>query len=307
MTESGEAAGASRAGAFLHLTDLHFWQLVFNPFQLANKRFLGNLNVAMRRRHEILTSQAPEFVRYMSTLGVADVVLTGDFTSTSTHAEFRQARAFVESLVNAGMRPVVFSGNHDVYTFESERKHRFEEYLGEWMPASTLPTRGAIAGGTPILYVPTARANLISSRGRITPNEVDAVRELLRAHRDPLIVAAHYPLLDRTYGYEMTSHRRLCGAGALREALGSYAGRLLYVAGHVHRFSHVIDPTYPFVNYLTSGALFRRDRVAGHTGEFSEVRVGQGGFRVFRHQFSGAWSVTEHPPRGAKVADGPSM
>jgi 3',5'-cyclic AMP phosphodiesterase CpdA len=291
---------------FLHLTDLHFWQIVKNPFQLLNKRLLGNLNVTLRRRHEILTAQAPAFLEHIASLDARDVLLTGDFASTATDAEFRVAREFVSALVSAGKRPVVIPGNHDVYTFESARKRRFEQYLGEWIPAPALPAVAQLSGGTPVVYVPTVCPNLLTSRGRITPSEVDAVDECLSRFTSPIVIAGHYPLLDHTYGYAMTSHRRLRGATALREALGHYSGRILYICGHVHRFSHVIDPTYPFINYLTTGALFRRDHAEGHTGEFSEVRVGQGGYRVLRHRFAGQWSVTEQAPRTAAVTDCPS-
>ncbi len=291
---------------FLHLTDLHFWQVVTNPLRLFNKRALGNLNVVMRRRHEFLTAQAPAFLEYIAGLDVRDILLTGDFASTATDAEFRAAREFVRALVSAGKRPVVIPGNHDVYTFESARKRRFEQYLGEWVPAPSLPAVARLAGGTPVVYVPTVCPNLLTSRGRITASEIDAVHQILPQVSGPLIVAGHYPLMDRTYGYSTTTHRRLRGAMALREALGRYAGRILYISGHVHRFSHVIDPTYPFITYLTTGALFRHDHEKGHTGEFSEVRVGQGGYRVLRHRFGGEWTVTEQAARNAKVTDGPS-
>lgn len=299
--------GDESSGAFLQLTDLHFWRIVFNPLHLTNKRFLGNLNVVMRRRHEMMIDQAADFIEHIARVGVRDVLLTGDLTSSATDAEYRAARGFVEALSAAGLRPVVIPGNHDVYTFESERNRRFERYLGEWTPGTRLPVRGTLSGGTPIVFVPTVCANLISSRGRVTRPEVDAVRACLDGQTEPLIVAAHYPILDKTYGYAMSPHRRLRGAVDLRAALASYAGRLLYIAGHVHRFSHVIDPTYPFINYLTTGSLFRRDHDGGHTGEFSEVRIGQGGFRVLRHRYAGEWSVTEQPPRTADVADCPSV
>jgi 3',5'-cyclic AMP phosphodiesterase CpdA len=291
---------------FLHLTDLHFWSVVFNPLQLLNKRLIGNLNVALRRRHELITAQSTSFLDHLAGLGVRDVILTGDFSSTATDTEFRAARAFVESLVRAGMRPTVIPGNHDVYTFESAHARRFEQYLSEWMPAPSLPAEATLPGGTPVVYVPTVCPNHLSSRGRITDVEIQALRDLLKRHKRPLIVAGHYPILDRTYGYAMNPNRRLRGAAALRDALGGYAGRLLYISGHVHRFSHVLDPVFPFVAYLTTGALFRRDSQQGHTGEFSEVRAGQGGFRVLRHRFAAAWSVTEHPPQSASPNDCPS-
>jgi len=274
---------------------------------LANKRFLGNINVLLRRRHEMLTYQAPAFVEYIAGLGVSDAVLSGDFTSTSTDAEFRSARAFVESLHRAGLRPVAFPGNHDVYTFESTRTDRFGGYLGDWMPAPTLPALRTLPGGVTMLFVPTVCPNLISSRGRIHTEEIHQVQELLATVTGPLVIAGHYPLLDGTYGYEMTPQRRLRGAKALRDALSTFPGKMLYVSGHVHRFSYVTDPTVPNLAHLTTGALFRRDRAAGHTGDFSEVRVGTDGFRVVRHRFNEGWQSEEHAPRAADPAACPTF
>lgn len=291
---------------FLHLTDLHFWQVVFNPLKLLNKRLLGNANVVIRRRHEFLTSQAPAFVERLESVDVRDVILTGDFTSTSTDAEFRAARGFVESLVSIGKRPIVIPGNHDVYTYESTRARRFDQYLGEWTPARSLPATSLLPGGTPVVYVPTVRPNLISSRGYISADEVIQTRENLGRVSGPIVVAGHYPLLNQTYGYSMKRARRLNGASALRDALGKYSGLMLYICGHVHRFSYVRDPSYPSLNYLTTGALFRCDAASGATGAFCEIHVGPEGYRVLRHQPAGGWTVYEEIPQIASIGACPT-
>ncbi len=111
------------------------------------------------------------------------------------------------------------------------------------------------------------------------------------------MVAGHYPLLSETYGYVMKPNRRLRNAESLRRALGESGKRILYIAGHVHRFSHVRDDQYPSLTHLTTGALFRLDPVSGVTGDFSEVRVERGDFRVLRHEFADAWTQAEHNAR----------
>lgn len=300
LTASTDPAAPDTA-RFLHLTDLHFWRVVLNPLQLLNKRILGNANVALRRRHELRTHQAPAFLEYIGGLGVRDVVLTGDFTSTSTDEEFGLAREFLQELVRRGITPRVFAGNHDVYTFESVRHRRFEHYLGEWLPADRLPALAPLAGGLPVLYVPTACPNLLSSKGRITPSEIEVARGLLTQVSGPVLIAGHYPVLDRTYGYATKPSRRLRNAAALGAALRAYKDPALYISGHVHRFSFVQDPVVPNLTHLTSGALFRYDHSTGNSGDFSEIHAGPAGFRVVRHTFHGAWNHAEESPRPASV------
>jgi len=286
---------------FLHLSDIHFSQIVFNPLRLMNKRLIGNANVALRRRHAFLTQQAPAFLDYIAGLGVPDLVISGDFTSTSTKAEFELAREFVQRLVHRGMAPRVIAGNHDVYTFESARHRRFEKYLGEWSPADTLPAIAPLRNGWPVLYVPTVCPNLLSSKGRIRPSEIAAVRAALASTSGPMIVVGHYPVLDETYGYQTKPNRRLRDAAALAQALRAYPDPLLYLSGHVHRFSLVSDPLRPTLTHLSSGALFRRDKAAGHSGDFSEILAEPAGFRIRRHRFDGTWLVTNEIAQSAVV------
>ncbi len=287
------------AARLLHLSDLHFWRVILNPLHLLNKRFIGNANVALHRRRELLTQQAPAVLDYIASLGVRDVVLTGDFTSTAVAPEFELAREFLCDLVRRGMAPVVIPGNHDVYTFESVRHRRFEKFLGEWLPAKQLPATRPLAGGFPVVYVPTVCPNLLSSMGRIRSAEIEALCAKLAAASGPLLVAGHYPLLNQTYGYVLKPGRRLRGAEALAAALRDYRNPLLYFSGHVHRFSFVCDPISPRLSHLTTGALFRRDHSAGHTAEFSEICYGRAGFEVLRHRLASAWNVSEETPRPA--------
>jgi 3',5'-cyclic AMP phosphodiesterase CpdA len=288
------------AARLLHLTDLHFWRVILNPLRLLNKRIIGNANLVLRRRRELLTRQAPGVLDYIASLRVRDVILTGDFTSTAAAPEFELARDFLRDLARRGMSPRILPGNHDVYTFESVRHRRFEKFLGEWLPAERLPATRPLSGGFPVVYVPTVCPNLLSSRGRIRLAELEALcAELAASSPGPLLVAGHYPLLNKTYGYVLTPGRRLRGASALAAVLREYKAPLLYFCGHVHRFSLVRDPLSPNLTHLSSGALFRRDHDARHTADFSEIRSGPAGFHVLRHRLATEWTVSEEIPRPA--------
>ncbi|MFP4500439.1 MAG: metallophosphoesterase family protein [Candidatus Hydrogenedentota bacterium] len=280
---------------FVHIADLHFWEVVLNPLKLLNKRMLGNANVVLRRRHEFQVHFAEEYADAVAALGINTAVLTGDFTSTATEREFEAAQAFTRGLAARGLEVVVMPGNHDVYTFGSVRRKRFEVCFGDYMPAKGYPARLDLPGGTPLIIVPTVTPNILSSKGRITPAQVAASQALVRDTPDtPVVVAGHYPLLHRTHAYTTSSGRQLRNAASLRAMLAGAERDILYVAGHVHRFSYVQDPDHARLVHLTTPALFLHRRKEDIRGAFSEVHVyDDGTFRVFEHINKGTWQRCE--------------
>ncbi|MDZ4858524.1 MAG: metallophosphoesterase [Candidatus Hydrogenedentes bacterium] len=282
---------ATPRDVLLHVADLHFWHVTWNPLHLLNKRILGNANVWLRRGKHFAMDNAEPFIDALEGTGAKSLLFTGDFSSTSLDAEFTRARKFVDAVRDRGFAIHLLPGNHDVYTFESLRARRFEQHFQSYM--NECPSRNTLPGGTPLILVPTACPNMVSSRGRITDAEIARVRALVGAAPEPMIVAGHYPLLARTASYELTPQRQLRNADALRDVLGESGKRILYIAGHVHRFSHVRDPRYANLVHLTTGTFFGHNRGEGFRGEFSEVRVRTEGFEVLRHVFDGDWKVME--------------
>lgn len=285
------------ADTFVHIADLHFWQVVLNPFRLLNKRFLGNLNVALRRHAEFLMGRAELYADAVAATGVKSAILTGDFASTSTEEEFRLGVQFVRGLERRGLAVHLIPGNHDVYTFQSLRRRRFDYHFHPWMPEEGLPAKRVLPGGTPVVFAPTVCPNMISSKGRITNIEIEGVAERLRFCSSPCIVAGHYPMLHQTYGYHLKPARRLRNAEALRDALGRSGRRILYIAGHVHRFSYVRDDRYPNLSHLTTGAFFRKAPETNSEGDFTEIHVDGDNLRVVLHRFNGRWTTSQETPR----------
>jgi len=286
------ASGADRpADTFLHVADLHFWKVTVNPFRLLNKRLLGNANVWLRRRHEFPMAEAERLIDGLESTGVRQLLLTGDFSSTSLDEEFAMGRGFVDTLQRRGFSMHLMPGNHDVYTFESVRRRRFERHFQPFLPEGGYPALETLPGGTPLLLVPTVCPNLVSSRGRITLEQVAKAAEMLPRDAPSVVVAGHYPLLDETEGYALSPGRRLRNAAALRSALGMSGPRILYVAGHVHRFGYTRDPEYPNLLHLCTGAFFRRNEPEDIDGEFSRVRIFRGRFDVYRHTLRESWET----------------
>lgn len=274
----------------LHIADLHFWEVVRNPLRLLNKRLLGNANVWLRRRHEFRMERAAEFAEAAAGTGIRTALLTGDFSSTSTPAEFALARAFVDGLAERGITVHLLPGNHDVYTFESQRKRRFETHFAPFLPPGGYPARVDLPGGTPLVLIPTVRANWLSSRGGIRRHELEKVRELLEeCPPGPVLAAGHYPYLHRAPGYRSGWSRQLANAEALRAVLAESGREILYVAGHVHRFSHARDPEWPNLRCLTIPPLFLQRHGETACGAFAEIHVERDGTAVYRHDRTDGW------------------
>jgi 3',5'-cyclic AMP phosphodiesterase CpdA len=262
-----------------------------------NKRFAGNANVFLRRRHHFRMENAEAFARQALATGARAVVFGGDFTSTATEGEFRRAHAFLEFLEAQGAQAFLVPGNHDVYTFESVRKRRFETHLEPWLPEGGYPSLSELPGGTPLVLVSTVCPNLLSTKGRITEPQVEAVASLLaRAAPGPVLVVGHYPLLIQTAAYHLTPGRRLRGGDALRRALGESGREVLYAAGHVHRFSYEQDALYPNLRHLTGPPLFGHWAPAGRHGGFVQLGCRADGFDVHHHWKADEWKVETVQP-----------
>ncbi|PCJ57093.1 MAG: hypothetical protein COA73_11175 [Candidatus Hydrogenedentota bacterium] len=276
---------------FIHITDLHFWEVVRNPLLLLNKRIMGNTNVYLKRRHEFDMERARPYLDHAASLGIGELICTGDFASTSTEGEFARGAEWMRYAESKGFHCTAIPGNHDVYTFASVRGKRFEHHYNEWLPGPDLPCIQSLPGGTPVLYVPTVCANWFSSQGRISHDEVQRTAELLQPLEGPVVVAGHYPLLNKTCNYIVNPNRQLRNAEALRRILGESGKTILYCCGHVHRFNFEHDPDYGNVTHLTTGAFFRTAHESDSEGEFSEVRIVRNGFKVVRHVKRTEWET----------------
>ncbi len=281
---------------FIHIADIHYWHVLANPFRMMNKRFLGNLNVLLRRKKEFVTARIPSHLEQVYQTGAKTAIFTGDFTSTALPEEFTQARAMLQEMTRQGFTVHLTPGNHDYYTFESRRRQVFEQELKAFLPPEGYPHRVNLPGNISLLLFSTVAPNLLTSRGHITEKEIAILAGLLKDTPDPVILATHYPVFPITPGYASKWSRRLENAESLRHAIGNSGKRVLYLCGHVHRFSHVRDEEFPHVEYLTTGAFVRHANES--QGEFSEIAVSQNGFHVTRHWCrNNAWEAVPSVPQ----------
>jgi 3',5'-cyclic AMP phosphodiesterase CpdA len=282
--------------SFLHITDLHFWELVTNPFRLMNKRFVGNLNVYLKRRHEFAMENAEPYSDYAASLGIANVLVTGDFASTATPLEFQRGKEWLQGLEKRGLAPTVIPGNHDVYTFESVRRKRFESYYEPWLVDGRLPGTTTLTGGTRIHWISTVCPNWFTNRGNVRDEDIQRLIDGIPSTSETAVVVGHYPILNETPGYTVNFNRGLKNAERLRRALGQSGKKILYVHGHVHRFNYSRDPEFSDLTHLSTGAFFRIAQESQSLGEFTEVRVLPEHPAIIRHRLqSNEWCAEEIP------------
>ncbi len=281
--------------ALVHIADIHFWHVTRNPRQLINKRFIGNLNVWLNRRHQFLRARAESYADAIAATGISFALFTGDLTCTALDEEFQMAVRFVRALRERGITLALVAGNHDVYTFEARRRKRFERYFAEYLPWGGYPARLNLPGGTTLLLVPTARPNVLSSRGKVRRETLEKVKLFLESTSERVLVASHYPLLTRWGDRTVGKSRLLVNAQALRDLLGTSGKSILYLSGHEHRFDYRRDLTYPTLSHLVTGPLIRLNRRQGTQGEFSVIHVTSNGFRIERYVHENAWKHVEIP------------
>lgn len=220
-----------------HLSDPHFSHITLNPNQFLNKRWIGNINLILFRRHAYQTGHLSHLPELFETLKVEHVCITGDFSSLSLDSEFEAGRQFVQSF----SQPVHFiPGNHDCYIKEIENSRRFYDFF----PSEDLKTKRVekkslgkgwwwigldCACATPPFY----------ALGCFFPEmENELIRILSEIpETDRVIIGNHFPL----YPTNRSMHD-LKRALELQEVLKQYPQVKLYLHGHDHKY-YVKDRT----------------------------------------------------------------
>ncbi|HYO64219.1 MAG TPA: metallophosphoesterase [Pyrinomonadaceae bacterium] len=172
------------------------------------------------------------------------VVVSGDLTQRARRRQFREARAFLDTLP----RPqIVVPGNHDVPLYNVAARFLFplanyRRYITDDLEPFYSDEEMAVLG------INTARS-LTFTEGRINTRQVERVRERLCPYADETfkIVVTHHPF-DLPEGHD---ERKLVGRAAMAMEMIARCGADLLLAGHLH-VSH-------------TGHTARRYKIRGHS------------------------------------------
>jgi 3',5'-cyclic AMP phosphodiesterase CpdA len=211
--------------------------------ELAGKRLLGYLSWRRRRRAEHRTEVLEALRRDLLGTRPGHLVITGDLTQIALPDEFRQARAWLDSLGSPEQVTVV-PGNHDAYVPVS-----WAQGLSRWQPylASDGDPRGgradSVATVFPSLRVrgPVAFIGLCSARpsapllatGTLGSRQLERLETLLEQTRAQglfRVVLLHHPPVpgEERWRKRLTDAAQLCAVIARQ-------GAELVLHGHRHR------------------------------------------------------------------------
>lgn len=117
------------------MTDIHVPDFTdLRPVDFLGKRATGWVNFTRKRSEEydqnIVRAGVARFVAERPDL----VVISGDLTNLALPSEFRASLKLLDPLREAGIRTVVFPGNHDYYV-PAAANGQFEELCEGWQPA----------------------------------------------------------------------------------------------------------------------------------------------------------------------------
>lgn len=259
----------------VHLSDLHFGR--------ADPAVLGPLVAKVK-------ALAPHLV-----------VVSGDLTQRAKPAEFREARAFLDSLPKPQL---VVPGNHDVPLYNVFQ--RFFSPLAKYRRFIAAELEPAfIDGEIAVVGINTARSAVFKG-GRINERQIERVRRLICDLPGEVtkMVVTHHP-------FDLPpdeSSRQLVGRA--REAMRTFAdcGADILLSGHLHE-SRAGDTRLryrigDFVALVVQAGTATSTRGRGEANSFNVLRVEHPRVRVERHSWDGAQfqaadaAEYEHGPEG---------
>lgn len=224
-----------------HISDLHFSKISLSPLQFFSKRWLGNLNLLLRRG-KIHKNYLPfSLLEKVKEKSFTDLLITGDFTTTSFSKEFDIAKRFVSDAREIFPQVHMVPGNHDHYTKSSFKRRDFYKAFPEKNTSSlghfTLKEHGVSAHQLSerwwIVLLDTTEASALPYSTGIFSEETESnLQKLLREipSDDAVMLANHFPF------FQNESPRRMMKRGdALEKLLLKHPNIKLYTHGHTHR------------------------------------------------------------------------
>ncbi len=252
-----------------HISDLHIASPSFNPLQIFSKEIVGNLNYLLNRRKILDSKKIYSWIDFIESLGVNLIVVSGDFSTTSSTKELELARAWIQTVKKRGIDLIAVPGNHDSYTSRSFQKKYFYTYLGsvldfrgnEEIPFS-LDEHGVMVkkAGTRLWIVAidtTCYPSLLLSQGKFSLELENSLHKVLSSipPDEKIVLVNHFSL----FAQENPS-KDLLQKERLTDLIRQYSNIQLYLHGHTHRHC-IVDLRHENLPVIMdAGCLSQKDR-----------------------------------------------
>lgn len=117
-----------------HISDIHWLDLSrVKTKDFLNKRLSGGLNLLSGRAKTHKQETTLAALKCLSEIPCDHVIVSGDLTNLALPAEFASVKLALNNYFSDQDLSIV-PGNHDYYTLESARAHRFEEFIYHTSP-----------------------------------------------------------------------------------------------------------------------------------------------------------------------------
>lgn len=225
----------------LHFSDLHVWSRAFDWSDPAPKRFLGIVNLFLRRAAAFPPDYGKAIVADILGQDADFVIFSGDFTTAATRPEFETARAILSPIARKwGERFIYIPGNHDRYTARAVAAGHYERLFPAGIyENATAPIHRArfdIAGAPlSIVSFDASVPRHLESTGEFSAPLARALDETLAreaADARTVVLVGHFPYaapadVKSKKGHRLVGARRLSDVIARRKPI-------LYLHGHKH-------------------------------------------------------------------------
>lgn len=278
-----------------HISDLHFSKLTWNPSQFFSKRWLGNLNLLLKRKHTFDPDHLTTLLPFFHERKVDTILITGDLTSTSHEAEFILAKQFIDSLRQENFKVFTLPGNHDHYTHAAYQQKLFYQFFNASYSSPVDTTSSSLSlkeNGLTSVYLgdrwwliglDTAIAtSLLSSNGYFSEAlELKLEKQLAEIPSDHFVILMnHFPLFSNE-----SSRKSLIRKDALKNLLERFPQVKLYLHGHTHRHTIADLRNSHLPIMLDSGSTAQKQ---GATWNFLEISQHGCEIEVFKKQNHGS-------------------
>ena len=274
----------------IHFGDLHVWRWRFDwRDPLHPKRWLGWVNLGLRRRHRFPPDHAERVAADIASQEADWVVCTGDLSTMSLDEEFERAAELMAPIREKwGGRFVVIPGNHDRYTPRSAARY------DRWFP------HGRIEGvrtvdlddGTALVLYDASRPFRLRSNGDFHPGLAERLDAALAAQAGRTVVlAGHYPYATPPEHPESWEHK-LLGEESLAEIVARHRP-VVYLHGHKHVRWAIRPRATPETLCLNCGAAGMRAASPDKQAGYLSLRLEDGSVEeVARHVLRDDGGVT---------------
>jgi len=239
---------------FLHCSDLHITQDYASApfFKLGWRRWMAMFELTVGGRARAYRDAVPTLSRIVADVerhGASRLLISGDLTAYATDAEFRVVRETLGAIADDRSRCSIIPGNHDLFTPNAAKTHRFEQHFGHLLTSDMPEYRRE--GVFPFVHLvddEAAVVGLLSARPMLMPGmaygsigaaQLAGLRDLLddprMRHRATLVMVHHAPRTET--GRPDSRMHGLVDADALLRLLPG--PRFAVLHGHLHQRFHL--------------------------------------------------------------------